>query len=135
MTKQRLRALLALLLAAAADRPCCSEDDYAFGEWVRDESATWPFRTPPDTRSSHCEAARRAFAASGAVPDYLRWRWAPAACDGARAPLDARALCERLDGRVIGVSGDSTMEHFVHSVVGLMTGAVERTALSEASEE
>ena len=126
--------LALLLLAAAAERPCCSEDDYALGEWVRDETATWAFRTGPDTRSSHCEAARRAFAATGAVPDYLRWRWAPAACDGA-PPLEPAALCAQLDGRAIGVSGDSTMEHFVHSLVGLMTGSVSRTTLSEATED
>ena len=83
--------LALLLLAAAAERPCCSEDDYALGEWVRDETATWAFRTGPDTRSSHCEAARRAFASTGAVPDYLRWRWAPAA-------PSSTAACESTGG-------------------------------------
>ena len=61
-------------------------------------------------------------------PDFLRYKWVPDSCE-LDNQWNRRTFCQRMDGMTIGVSGDSMTQQFVHSLMGLSRGSVEKHEL------
>jgi GDSL/SGNH-like Acyl-Esterase family found in Pmr5 and Cas1p len=70
-----------------------------------------------------CTEMEKNYLATGAVPDFLKYRWQPESCD--LSPFDKDNFCRLLDGLTIGIIGDSMQQQFAHSFIGLMLGKLQ----------
>jgi hypothetical protein len=105
-------------------RPFCRHrDEYTRGEWIMDAAIdAFPYRSIPNPDwQPLCDATQRRYEENGTVPSYLKYRWVPNTCDIIKT-LNTVDICHRMNGTTIGVMGDSTSQHFAHSLFGQMTG-------------
>lgn len=98
---------------------------YTQGRWVYNESiASYPYLGGEDYEwGPRCTDLEKEYLVNGVVPDFLKYRWQPDSCD--LAPFNREKMCQLLDGMTVGVIGDSTQQHFVHSFMGLMLGNIQ----------
>lgn len=111
-----------LPLCAVRSTNTSEDETYTKGTWLKNESlSSYPYLGGEDyTWGPICTDMEKEYLATGKVPDFLKYRWQPESCDLAR--FDKMDVCRRLDGKTIGIIGDSTQQHFAHSFVGLMLG-------------
>lgn len=114
------------LRVSSTQRICSSEAEYIDGTWVLNKSITTMSYTsdPHPPWHTPCDKIQASVLAGGQIPDYMRYQWIPKSCE--LAPFDREALCRSLDGKVIGVAGDSTSHHFKRTLEGLMLGHIPR---------
>jgi len=102
---------------------CSSEEQYIDGTWVLNELITqMPFIHRSPDLDGKCGEIQKHVRAGGNLPDYMRYQWQPKSCN--LAPFDRKALCRALNRKVIGIAGDSTSEHFLQTLEGLMRGTI-----------
>jgi GDSL/SGNH-like Acyl-Esterase family found in Pmr5 and Cas1p len=111
---------------------CRTPYEYNRGQWVFDDSADLvpPYWSDPDpVWGPLCTKQQQRYRDSGnqshLLPDYLRYKWQPHDCQLDNQQWDRHAFCKLLEGKTIGVSGDSMSQQFVHSLMGYTRGTVE----------
>ncbi|CAB9510251.1 Protein trichome birefringence-like [Seminavis robusta] len=111
---------------------CRTPEEYNRGQWVYNDSSdvTYPYLSGPDpVWGPICTKLQREYLDSGnqshMLPDFLRYRWQPDDCDLDNQGWDRDQFCRRLNGKTIGVSGDSMSQQFIHSLMGFSHGTIE----------
>jgi GDSL/SGNH-like Acyl-Esterase family found in Pmr5 and Cas1p len=111
---------------------CRTPEEYNRGQWVYDNSTDLvpPYQSDPDpVWGPLCSRLQQRYLDSGnqshLLPDYLRYKWQPHDCQLDNRKWDCHEFCKRLEGKTIGVSGDSMSQQFVHSLMGYTRGTVE----------
>lgn len=104
---------------------CRSEVEYADGQWVVDSSiASYPYLSDDDYAwGPQCTEIQHMYMSTGVLPNFLRYRWQPNQCD--LLDFDVHNFCRVFQNKTIGLIGDSMMQQFAHSLMGMMLGKVE----------
>lgn len=119
----------ALLDAEAQHRkPLCSyEHEYMEGRWIHNASIglkDMPFHhLENNSLHPHCDGAFQRARRHGTTPQFTKYQWHPWTCELAR--FDPQTFCTRLNGKNIGMIGDSTQEMFAHYLHGTMHGHLD----------
>ena len=100
--------------------PVGDKQEYTKGRWLRNTSIGFRYTVgyKLDKIGPMCTAREIEFLANGTVPKYLQYQWQPQSCD--LASFDKENFCRLMDGKKIGVIGDSMMEQFAQSLRGLL---------------
>jgi len=107
-------------------RPLCrTVEEYTQGEWVRNTSIdTYPYLSGDDYEwGPMCMEMQNRYLKDGTVPEFLQYQWKPHTCD--ILPFSKEQFCKVLDGNTIGTIGDSIMQQFAHSFIGLFHGKID----------
>jgi len=114
-----------------AKKPWCrTPEDYNHGEWVKhDDIVAYPYLSDPDpVWGPQCSQLQSDFlAGNGTLPAFLQYKWHPRNCQLALQDhsWNQQAFCSSLQNKVLGVSGDSMSQQFVHSIMGHSRGRIE----------
>lgn len=104
---------------------CHSEGQYSTGRWMFDRSiGSFPYLSNDDyTWGPLCTKMQQAYLTRGIIPDFLKYKWQPDSCD--MLTLDRDNFCRVFQDKTVGIIGDSMMQQFAHSMLGLILGKVE----------
>lgn len=106
---------------------CQIGQEYTKGKWIFDESVTsYPYVNGEDDYewSPRCTEIEQEYNVNGIVPSFLKYRWDPDSCNLAR--FDRDNFCKLLDGKKIGIIGDSMQQQLAHSFIGLQLGTIAK---------
>ncbi|CAB9507245.1 Protein trichome birefringence-like [Seminavis robusta] len=113
---------------------CQSSLDYLKGTWVYDDNnnstdLAYAYLTDQEEWAPRCNELQTAYLQSGnqsqLVPQFLRYKWQPNSCNLDHV-WDREKFCRTLDGKTIGISGDSMSLQLANSIMGLSLGTVEQ---------